>query len=68
MPKVVSVGKDIKGRIMEVVLDDGRTIDKDDVPSLEIGGVTSFNQNGETWLRGVKDGDSSNNLDNVPSY
>lgn len=73
MSKIVATRKDSNGKIMEVKLDDNREMSIDEAIDLCIskdieGVVVNYSKFGDAYLRGVGDGDVTNNLDNLPLF
>lgn len=71
--KIVAVRKDEKGTIHAYKLDSGDVITVDQAIAMcqmgQLEGVITGNSKNDTpFIRGVADGDRSNNLDNLPEF
>ena len=71
--KIVAVKKDSKGVIQEYKLDNNRTVDVNNairmVKNGQIEGCNVFTtRSGSEAIRSNNDGDTSNNLDNLPRF
>lgn len=72
MSKIVATRQSTSGEIMEVKLDDGTVMSRDQaVVAAEQGqieNVITAYRDGTSYLRSVPDSDPSNNLSNLPSF
>lgn len=73
MGNIVAVRKDDSGTILEYQLGDGTVISHEEAVDLvEAGELDGYNvataRNGLKSIRSNPDGDSSNNLDNLPAF
>lgn len=71
--KIVAVKKDSKGVIQEYKLDNNRTVDVNNAIQMvkkgQIEGCNVFTtRSGSEAIRSNNDGDTSNNLDNLPRF
>lgn len=71
--KIMAVRKDENGTIQQYKLDDNRTVNVNEaiqmVKNKEIENCNVFTtRNGSETIRSNNDGDTSNNLDNLPSF
>lgn len=72
MSKIVATRQSTSGEIMEVKLDNGTVMSRDQAVMAaergEIEDVIPAYRDGTSYLRSVGDGDPSNNLKNLPSF
>lgn len=71
--QITHVRRDGKGRIQEVMLDDGQILDKSDAIVMaehgEIEGVeVRPSKSGSRYLRSIPDDTTTNNLDQLPQF